>query len=124
MNSINHFTSANTFSVLFQTLSPISINSDEIASSNSEEMDQNINGNMRGDNQECDERSEKELQRVDISSSHSKAKTKKKRVPRRVIHFSDGVLEEFSTDSEEEEAKKKAEEEGKMVPYMKLWYFC
>ena len=32
------------------------------------------------------------------------------RVPRRVIHFSDGVIEEFSTD-EEEEAERKAEDE-------------
>merc|ERR1711890_40367 len=35
-------------------------------------------------------------------------KTKKAKVPRRVIHFSDGVIEEFSTDSDEEEKKKKA----------------
>ena len=36
--------------------------------------------------------------------------SKKNKVPRRVIHFSDGVVEEFSTDSEEEEEKRKAEE--------------
>ena len=36
---------------------------------------------------------------------------KKTKVPRRVIHFSDGVVEEFSTDSEEEEEKRKKNEE-------------
>ena len=40
-------------------------------------------------------------------------KDKKNRVPRRVIHFSDGVIEEFSTDSEEEEEKRKMEEADK-----------
>ena len=40
-------------------------------------------------------------------------KDKKNRVPRRVIHFSDGVIEEFSTDSEEEEIKAKEIEDGK-----------
>ena len=41
---------------------------------------------------------------------------KKKRVPRRVIHFSDGIVEEFSTDSEDEEEKRKSAliEEGKI----------
>lgn len=40
---------------------------------------------------------------------------KRKKVPRRVIHFSDGIVEEFSTDSEDEEEKRKATliEEGK-----------
>ena len=40
-------------------------------------------------------------------------KDKKNRVPRRVIHFSDGVIEEFSTDSEEEAIKAKEIEDGK-----------
>ena len=35
--------------------------------------------------------------------------SKKNRVPRRVIHFSDGVIEEYSTDSEEEEERRNAE---------------
>ena len=41
---------------------------------------------------------------------------KTKRVPRRVIHFSDGIVEEFSTDSEDEEEKRKSAliEEGKI----------
>ena len=39
-------------------------------------------------------------------------KDKKNRVPRRVIHFSDGVIEEFSTDSEEEEEEKRKMEEA------------
>ena len=33
--------------------------------------------------------------------------TKKKKVPRRIIHFSDGIVEEYSTDEEEEEEKKR-----------------
>lgn len=40
-------------------------------------------------------------------------KDKKNRVPRRVIHFSDGVIEEFSTDSEEEAIKAKEIEDEK-----------
>ena len=112
--AVTHFTSANTFSVLFQTLSPKNINSDDTACSNSEEIRQNIDGNMKGGNQDSDGSSEEELQVPDISSQ-SKEKPKKKRVPRRVVHFSDGVIEEFSTDSEEEEAKRKAEEEGRFI---------
>ena len=30
-------------------------------------------------------------------------KGKKQKVPRRILHFSDGILEEYSTDEEEEE---------------------
>ncbi len=30
-------------------------------------------------------------------------KGKKKKVPRRILHFSDGILEEYSTDEEEED---------------------
>nr|XP_002735602.2 PREDICTED: protein FAM177A1-like [Saccoglossus kowalevskii] len=50
---------------------------------------------------------------------------RKKKVPRRVIHFSDGVIEEYSTDEEEEEEK----EDKPLIdpstltwgPY--LWYY-
>jgi hypothetical protein len=35
----------------------------------------------------------------------------KKRLPRRILHFSDGILEEYSTEEEEEEQEKKAKEE-------------
>ena len=50
------------------------------------------------------------------NEAESEIKTKKKRVPRRVIHFSDGIVEEFSTDSEDEEEKRKSAliEEGKI----------
>jgi len=54
-----------------------------------------------------------EAQENNESESENK---KKKRVPRRVIHFSDGIVEEFSTDSEDEEEKRKSaliEEEKK-----------
>ena len=43
----------------------------------------------------------------------SVAPTKKKKEPRRVIHCSDGVYEEYSTDEEEIEAQRQAEEEKK-----------
>ncbi len=39
----------------------------------------------------------KEFESVDLSEGP------KKRIPKRVIHFSDGVLEEYSTDEEEDE---------------------
>jgi len=45
-----------------------------------------------------------------------KGSKKKNKVPKRIIHFSDGIVEEFSTDSEEEEEIRKAaaiEEEKK-----------
>lgn len=31
---------------------------------------------------------------------------KKKKVPRRILHFSDGILEEYSTDEDEDESDK------------------
>ena len=54
-----------------------------------------------------------EAQENNESESENK---KKKRVPKRVIHFSDGIVEEFSTDSEDEEEKRKSAliEEGKI----------
>jgi len=36
----------------------------------------------------------------------------KKRVPKRILHFSDGILEEFSTDEEEIEERKQQSEKG------------
>ena len=36
---------------------------------------------------------------------------KKKRVPKRVLHFSDGILEEYSTDEDEREERKREETE-------------
>ena len=33
-------------------------------------------------------------------------KGKKKKIPRRILHFSDGILEEYSTDEEEAEEPK------------------
>ena len=35
----------------------------------------------------------------------------KKRVPKRILHFSDGILEEYSTDEDEREERKRQEEE-------------
>ena len=40
-----------------------------------------------------------EVKAIDIEA-HS---AKKQRVPRRLIHFSDGIVEEYSTDDEEED---------------------
>ena len=36
---------------------------------------------------------------------------KKKKVPKRILHFSDGILEEYSTDEEEREENRKQEAE-------------
>lgn len=36
---------------------------------------------------------------------------KKKKVPKRILHFSDGILEEYSTDEEEREEARRQEEE-------------
>lgn len=47
------------------------------------------------------------LEEVELAEESQK---KKKRVPRRVIHCSDGVIEEYSTDEEEIEARKQEEE--------------
>ena len=48
----------------------------------------------------------------------------RKRVPRRVLHFSDGVVEEYSTDEEEErekeEERRKREEEQQVVDASQL----
>ena len=35
----------------------------------------------------------------------------KKKVPKRILHFSDGILEEYSTDEEEREEARRQEEE-------------
>ena len=45
----------------------------------------------------------------DSNSAHQNVKTKK-RVPKRILHFSDGVLEEYSTDEEEREERKREAE--------------
>ena len=49
---------------------------------------------------------------------------KAKRVPRRVLHFSDGVIEEFSTDEEEEkeEEERKKEAERQVPPHSWIYY--
>ena len=38
-----------------------------------------------------------------VALEESGQKKKKQKVPRRILHFSDGVLEEYSTDEDEEE---------------------
>ena len=56
---------------------------------------------------------------TDVDIVSPRGKNKGERVPKRVIHFSDGIIEEYSTDEEEEaakaaEEKKRKEEERKM----------
>ncbi len=46
--------------------------------------------------------------------SDAPQRPRRPRVPRRVLHFSDGVIEEYSTDEEEEEERKREEEEERM----------
>ena len=55
--------------------------------------------------------------RETLSSSYLKVETK--RVPRRVLHFSDGVIEEFSTDdeAEKEEEERKQREASQQVTH-------
>lgn len=49
---------------------------------------------------------------------------KKQRVPRRILHFSDGTLEEYSTDEEEEKAKKPPETDPKTLRWLPwFWYY-
>jgi len=62
-------------------------------------------------------------------SSQGEPDVNKKRVPRKVIYFSDGLLEEYSTDEEELEERKKTTllaEEKKNQPIVDLkslsWY--
>ena len=42
---------------------------------------------------------------ITITEFGDNSNEKKQKVPRRVLHFSDGALEEYSTDEEEEEQK-------------------
>jgi hypothetical protein len=42
------------------------------------------------------------MQKSDESLAGSES-TEKKKVPRRILHFSDGILEEFSTDEDEDQ---------------------
>ena len=44
-------------------------------------------------------------------NSFDATQKKKKRVPKRILHFSDGILEEYSTDEEEREEARRQEEE-------------
>ena len=43
-----------------------------------------------------------QVQFNNVPLEESGQKKKKQKVPRRILHFSDGVLEEYSTDEEEE----------------------
>ncbi|XP_071963265.1 protein FAM177A1-like [Antedon mediterranea] len=48
-----------------------------------------------------------------------------KKQPKRVLHFSDGILEEFSSDEEEDETDAQPKIDPKTltwIPY--LWYYC
>ena len=49
-----------------------------------------------------------------------------KRIPRRVLHFSDGVIEEFSTDdeAEREEEEQRQKEANQQVFYPSLFMKC
>lgn len=46
-------------------------------------------------------------------NSFDDSSKKKKKVPKRILHFSDGILEEYSTDEEEREEARKQEEAEK-----------
>ncbi|KAK3879357.1 hypothetical protein Pcinc_016061 [Petrolisthes cinctipes] len=65
----------------------------------------------------------------EMESQVEEGKCKRVRKPRRVLHFSDGILEEYSTDEEEEEENKKEQEETRLMnpkslkwgPWMYYW---
>ncbi|XP_023932299.1 protein FAM177A1-like [Lingula anatina] len=49
---------------------------------------------------------------------------KKKKQPRRILHFSDGILEEYSTDEEEEEKDKPEPVDPKTLSWLPwLWFY-
>ncbi|XP_076464838.1 protein FAM177A1-like [Babylonia areolata] len=49
---------------------------------------------------------------------------KKKKVPRRILHFSDGILEEYSTDEEEEDVPDQPLVDPKTLKWMPwFWYY-
>jgi len=89
----------------YKTLSH-KINQHEEQSPDFEELDLKLEGENTNELKEMPQ----SIKNEDPGLPKLEAKNKKAKVPRRVIHFSDGVIEEFSTDSEEEEEKKKAEE--------------
>ena len=52
---------------------------------------------------------------MSISTPQYNSCEPKKRVPKRVLHFSDGTLEEYSTDEEELEERRKQEEKVEIL---------
>ncbi|KAK2161709.1 hypothetical protein LSH36_111g05018 [Paralvinella palmiformis] len=49
---------------------------------------------------------------------------KKKKVPRRILHFSDGILEEYSTDEEFDEGNSVSPVDPKTLPWLPwIWYY-
>merc|ERR1719233_455420 len=66
--------------------------------------------------------------RMEESQPHCNSTESKKRIPKRVLHFSDGILEEYSTDEDEIEERKKEEEKEKQQqvadPSTMSWIPC
>lgn len=54
--------------------------------------------------------------RPEYESQVEEGKCKKLKKPRRVLHFSDGILEEYSTDEEDDEPKKNQEQTNLINP--------
>jgi len=58
------------------------------------------------------------MSEIELSSSPSKqynTLSAKKKEPKRILHFSDGIIEEYSTDEEEEEQKREEERKSKQI---------
>lgn len=54
--------------------------------------------------------------RPENESQVEEGKCKKVKKPRRVLHFSDGILEEYSTDEEDDEQKKDQDQTNLINP--------
>ena len=85
---------------LFQSLSNIKDETQEISQNKSE-----MNSNLKMKTHENKNNTTVQQNETEVTFKGPK---KKNRVPKRIIHFSDGIVEEFSTDSEEEEEIRKA----------------
>ena len=60
---------------------------------------------------------------MEESQPHYNSTESKKRIPKRVLHFSDGILEEYSTDEEEIEERKKEEKASSVRADLNCSYF-
>lgn len=64
------------------------------------------------------------LEVSDVHLEDTQSKRKKPRVPRRILHFSDGTLEEYSTDEEEASKKEAPKIDPRSLRWLPwFWYY-